>query len=90
MSQTTRKSERPNHENRRGLHLSFCRGAGSGREFAELMAGIAPYRRGDAFNMAKRQDDCSNGKEETTANNTPGRTQAGPDELGKDVLPVER
>ena len=49
-----------------------------------------PDWRGDAFNMAKRQDDCSNGKEETTANNTPGRTQAGPDELGKDVLPVER
>ena len=59
------------------------------RELAELMAGIDPERQGDAFTMAERQDDCGNGKEETTADDTPGRTQAGPDEFGKDVLSIE-
>lgn len=59
------------------------------RELAELMAGIDPDRRGDAFTTAERQDDCGNGKEETRTNDTPGRTQAGPDELGKDVLSTD-
>ena len=59
------------------------------RELAELMAGIDPDRRGDAFTMAERQDDCGNGKEETTADDTPGRTQASPDEFRKDVLSTE-
>jgi hypothetical protein len=74
MSQTTRKPERPYYENRHGLHLSFYKGTGKGRVLAEPMAGIALDRDGDAFNMAKRQDDCSNGKEEITADSTPGRT----------------
>ena len=59
------------------------------RELAELMAGIDPERRGDAFTTAERQDDCGNGKEETRADDAPGRTQAGPDELGKDVLSTD-
>ncbi len=59
------------------------------RELAELMAGVDPERQGDAFTMAERQDDCSNGKEETTAYDTPGRTQAGPDELGKVVVSTD-
>ena len=59
------------------------------RELAELMAGIDPDRRGDAFTTAERQDDCGNGQEETRTNDTPGRTQAGPDKLGKDVLSTD-
>lgn len=53
------------------------------------MAGIDPELRGDALTTAKEQDFSSDGKEETTADNTPGRTQAGPEEFGKDVLPTE-
>ncbi len=59
------------------------------RELAEIMAGIDLERRGDAFTAAKEQDTSGDGKEETTADNTPGRTQAGPEEFGKDVLPTE-
>lgn len=50
------------------------------------MADIDPERRGDAFTVAERQDDCGNGKEETTKDNSPGRNQASYDELGEDVL----
>ncbi len=59
------------------------------QELAELMTGIDPERRGDAFTTAKEQDTSGDGNEETTADNTPGRTQAGPEEFGKDVLPIE-
>ena len=59
------------------------------RELAELMAGIDPERRGGAFTTANQQDTSGNGKEETTADNTSGRTQASPEEFGKDVLPTE-
>ncbi len=86
MSQTTRKPEGTIHESRLGLHLSLYKGPGKGRVLAGSMAGIAPD---DAFEMAERQDDCSNGKEEITADNTPRRTQAGPDKLGKDFLSTD-
>lgn len=70
MSQTTHKPEWSN-SNRCGFPLVFCEGTGNGRELTELMAGIAPDRCGDAFNMAKRQDDCGNVQEETRTNDTP-------------------
>lgn len=50
------------------------------RELAELMAGIDPERRGDAFRMAKEQGTID-GEKENTADNTPGRTQASDTEL---------
>ena len=59
------------------------------RELAELMTGIDPERRGDAFTTANEQDTIVDGKEETTADNTPGRTQTGPEEFGKVVLSTE-
>ena len=59
------------------------------RELAELMADIDPERRGDAFETAERQDTNGDGKEETTANDTAGGTQAGSEEFREDVLPTE-
>lgn len=59
------------------------------QELAELMTGIDPERRGDAFKMADSLDTNGDGKEETTANDTAGGTQAGSEEFGEDVLPVE-
>ena len=59
------------------------------RELAELMAGIAPDRRGDAFGMVERQDEFGNGEETSRAHNTPRRTQASGDEFGKDVLSTD-
>ena len=59
------------------------------RELAELMTGIAPDRRGDAFKTAEIQDTSNDGKKESTADNSSRRTQAGPEEFGKDVLPTE-
>ena len=58
------------------------------RELAELMAGIDPERRGDAFETAERQDTGNDGKEESTADDTSRRTQTGPHEFGEDVLPA--
>jgi len=59
------------------------------QELAELMTGIDPERRGDGFKMADSLDTNGDGKEETTANDTAGGTQAGSEEFGEDVLPVE-
>jgi len=59
------------------------------QELAELMAGIDPDRRGDAFKKAERQDGAEHGKKESTTDDSPGRTQAGPDEFGKDVLSTD-
>ena len=59
------------------------------RELAELMAGIDHERRADAFTLADIQDNDSDGQEQTTADDTPGGTQAGPDEFGKIVLPTD-
>ena len=44
------------------------------RELTELMADIAPERRGDAFDAAERQDSDNNGEEESTENNAAGGT----------------
>ena len=49
---------------------------------------FASDRRGDAFNMTEMQDELDYGKEEDRTNDTPERTQAGPYEFEKDVLPV--
>lgn len=59
------------------------------QELAELMASIAPERRGDAFEAANQQGDVIDGEEENTANNTPGRTQAGDMEFRENVIPTE-
>ncbi|GEM_PF-2384472 len=58
------------------------------RELAELMTGIAPDRRGDAFEMAETRD-TNDVKEETTKNDTSGGAPASSAEFGKDVLPTE-
>ena len=59
------------------------------RELAELMAGVDPERRGDAFELAARQDKNGNGEEETKANDVAGGTPAGPEKFGENVVPTE-
>ena len=59
------------------------------QELAELMAGIDPERRGDAFETAEAQDTNGDDKEENTADDATGRTQAGAKEFGENVLPIE-
>ena len=60
------------------------------RELAELMAGIDPERRGDAFKMAESQDTNNDGEEETRTNDIAGGTQASNSEFGENVLPTEQ
>ena len=59
------------------------------RALAELMAGIDPERRGDAFTTAERQDNADHGKEESTADDTCGRTQASDPEFRQVLLSTD-
>ena len=59
------------------------------RELAEIMAGIAPDRRGDAIEMAETEETEADGKEESTENNIAGGITAGDCELREIVVPIE-
>ena len=59
------------------------------RELAELMAGIDPERRADAFTLEGIQENDSDGQEQTTADNATGGARAGPDKFGKIVVPTD-
>ena len=57
-------------------------------ELAELMACSDPERRGVASKTVERQDTGNDGKEESTADDTPGRTQAGSEKFGENLVPT--